>query len=76
MSTVSVKDKYRTEMNEDVYCNEPEVGCYTNKYVRWLEHQVMNNLVSKSFYCMSDPKEGGVERCDKQCKGCKNMNVS
>jgi hypothetical protein len=31
--------------------------------------------VSKSFYCMSDPKDGGVERCDKQCKGCKNINV-
>ena len=26
--------------------------------------------VVKSFYCLGDPKFGGIKRCDKQCKGC------
>ena len=35
-----------------------------------LEKQLTIPVVVKSFYCLSDPKEGGLKRCEKQCKGC------
>ena len=28
--------------------------------------------VVKPFYCLGDPKFGGIKRCDKQCKGCES----
>jgi hypothetical protein len=35
-----------------------------------IEKQLTLTDVVKSFYCLGDPKFGGIKRCDKQCKGC------
>lgn len=44
-----------------------------NRYCTYLENKIKQltiPVVVKSFYCLSDPKEGGLKRCEKQCKGC------
>ena len=68
MSTVSIKDEYRTTMNEDVYCNEDETGCYTNRYVRWLEHQAKNNEVLDLVMLSDDDDVVDDCPCFDKCK--------
>jgi hypothetical protein len=34
-----IKDEYREEQNKDVYYDD-YIGCYTDKYVDWLEDKI------------------------------------
>ena len=45
---------------------------YLKRYV--IEALRIHDVVGQSelFYCLSDPSEGGIKRCETQCKGCKN----
>jgi hypothetical protein len=72
MSTVSVKDKYREETNEDVYASMENYGAYTDNYVKWLENQVMNNFVLDN---VSDILQNCTNCCrgvfiNKKCNNC------
>jgi len=46
------------------------------KMIHDLQKDVNSALNTSNFYCLSDPKYGGLRRCNTQCKGCENSKNS
>ena len=59
-------------MDLDLTDEQAENIMYLKRYV--LEALRIHGVVGRSeqFYCLSDPSEGGIKRCNIQCKGCEN----
>ena len=75
MSTVNLKDEYRTETNEDVYAEENlygGTGSYADDYVKWLEYKLNNNevldLVSGCFYWVKHTETCEYEPAIAECR--------
>jgi|14BtaG_2_1085337.scaffolds.fasta_scaffold77568_3 hypothetical protein len=48
MRIVDLKDKYREETEEDVYAQLPDIGSYSDQYVKWLERKLVNKNLHKT----------------------------
>ena len=77
MKIVDLKDEYREETEEDVYAQLPDMGSYSDQYVKWLERKLVNktngihNVVSSlPSECLEDWESNYYCTLSGKCQKC------